>query len=110
MKISRIDLVRSVFDAFNARDVDAGLAVIDPEVEFFAPTAEIANGGEPYRGHGGMRKYYADVERVWRELEVLPTEYREIDDAVIVFGRVYGRGEGGYIQDSPAQWVMRFRE
>jgi hypothetical protein len=57
-----------------------------------------------------MRKYYADVAEVWQELEVTPSELREVDDAVLVLGRVYGRGEGGYIQDSPAQWVMRFRD
>ena len=98
-----------VFEAFNRRDIEAALAVIDDQVEFFAPTAEMANEGRPYVGHAGMRKYYEDVARVWRELEVTPTEFREVNDAVLALGRVYGRGEGGYIQDSPAQWVMRFR-
>ena len=100
--------MRAVFDAFNRRDVEAGLAVVDEQLEFFAPTAEIANEGNPYVGHEGMRKYYDDVARVWKELEVTPTEIREVGDAVLALGRVYGRAEGGYIQDSPAQWVMRF--
>jgi len=26
-----------------------------------------------------------------------------------VFGRVYARGEGGYISDSPAAWLWRIR-
>jgi ketosteroid isomerase-like protein len=47
---------------------------------------------------------------VWIELEVTPTEIREVGDAVLALGRVYGRAGGGYIQDSPAQWVMRFRD
>jgi ketosteroid isomerase-like protein len=107
---SHSDIARAVFDAFNRRDIEAGLALVDEEVEFMAPTAEIANAGRPYVGHAGMRKYYDDVASFWKELEVTPTEIREIDDAVLVLGRVYGRGEGGYIQDSPAQWVMRFRD
>jgi ketosteroid isomerase-like protein len=98
-----------VFDAFNRRDIDAALAVVDEQVEFLAPTAEIANDGKPYVGHDGMRKYYSDVAAVWKELEVTPTDLREVGDAVLALGRVYGRAEGGYIQDSPAQWVMRFR-
>ena len=77
-------------------------------MEFIAPTAEIANEGRPYVGHEGMRKYYEDVANVWNELEVTPTEIREVGDAVLALGRVYGRAEGGYIEDSPAQWVMRF--
>ena len=110
MEPSHSDIARAVFDAFNRRDIEAGLALVDEEVEFMAPTAEIANAGRPYVGHAGMRKYYDDVASFWKELEVTPTEIREIDDAVLVLGRVYGRGEGGYIQDSPAQWVMRFRD
>jgi ketosteroid isomerase-like protein len=110
-ELTNIELVSDVFAAFNRRDLDAAIAVCHPDVEFFAPTAEMANAGEPYRGHDGMRKYYEDVSRVWLELEVLPREYRDADDStVLVFGRVYGRGEGGYIQDSPAQWVMRIRD
>jgi ketosteroid isomerase-like protein len=98
-----------VFDAFNRRDIDAALAVVDEQVEFLAPTAEIANAGKPYVGRDGMRKYYSDVAAVWKELEVTLTDIREVGDAVLALGRVYGRAEGGYIQDSPAQWVMRFR-
>jgi ketosteroid isomerase-like protein len=107
---TKTELAYLVFDAFNRRDIDAAMAIVHEEVQFFAPTAEMANEGRPYVGHAGMRKYYDDVAAVWEELEVTPSEIREVDDAVLVLGRVYGRAEGGYIQDSPAQWVMRFRD
>ena len=107
---TKTELAYLVFDAFNRRDIDAAIAIVDEEVQFFAPTAEMANEGKPYVGHAGMRKYYDDVAAVWQELEVTPSEIREVDDAVLVLGRVYGRADGGYIQDSPAQWVMRFRD
>jgi ketosteroid isomerase-like protein len=106
---TKTDLVRRAFDAFNSRDIEAALPLMDPAVEFHAPTSELANDGQPYRGHKGMRKYYDDVGDVWQELEVMPAEFREIDEHVLAFGRVYGRGEGGYIQDSPAQWVFTIR-
>jgi ketosteroid isomerase-like protein len=109
MEPTKTDLARLVFEAFNRRDVEAGLELVTEDVDFLAPTADIANEGKPYVGHAGMLKYYDDVARVWKELEVTPTEIREVDEAILVIGRVYGRGEGGYIQDSPAQWVMRFR-
>jgi ketosteroid isomerase-like protein len=106
---TKTDLAYLVFDAFNRRDIDAAIAMVDEDVRFFAPTAEMANEGKPYVGHAGMRKYYEDVAAVWQELEVTPSDIRELDDTVLVLGRVYGRADGGYIQDSPAQWVMRFR-
>jgi ketosteroid isomerase-like protein len=106
---SKTDLVRRAFEAFNSRDIEAALPLMDPGVEFHAPTSELANGGRPYRGHNGMRKYYDDVDDVWQELEVMPAEFRVVEEHVLAFGRVYGRGEGGYIQDSPAQWVFTIR-
>jgi ketosteroid isomerase-like protein len=109
LTFSKTDLVRRMFDAFAQRDVESMLEVIGPEVEFYAPTAELANEGRPYVGHDGIRQYLADVERIWQELDVMPSEFREVDEHVIAFGRVYGRGEGGYIQDSPAQWVIEVR-
>ena len=38
-------------------------------------------------------------------LEVVPHDFRDLGDRVLVFGRVYARGEGGYISDSPTQWI-----
>jgi ketosteroid isomerase-like protein len=110
LELTKTDLASAVFDAFNRRDVEAGVELVHEDIEFLAATAEMANDGKPYVGHAGMRKYYADVAAVWIELEVTPTEIREVGDAVLALGRVYGRASGGYIQDSPAQWVMRFRE
>jgi uncharacterized protein len=110
VELTKTDLVRRAFDAFNRRNLEEALMVLDPGVEFHVPTAELANDGRPYRGHDGIRKYYDDVARVWEELEVAPSEYREVDDHVLALGRVYGRGEGGYIQDSPTQWVFEVNE
>jgi ketosteroid isomerase-like protein len=104
---ANIELVRSVFEAFTSRDIDAMLELIAPEMEFWGPTASFAREGEAYVGHEGMRQYFADVEKVWRTLEVVPHDFRDLGDRVLVFGRVYARGEGGYISDSPTQWLWR---
>jgi ketosteroid isomerase-like protein len=107
---ANIELVRGVFEAFTSRDIDAMLELIAPEMEFWGPTASFARQGEAYVGHEGMREYFADVERVWRTLEVVPHDFRDLGGRVLVFGRVYARGEGGYISDSPTQWLWRVRD
>ena len=56
---------------------------------------------EPYVGHDGMRKYYEDVAAVWKELEVMPHEIREVGDAVLVLGRVYGRARADTSRTRP---------
>jgi ketosteroid isomerase-like protein len=108
---ANIEVVRRVFDAFTRRDIDALLEVAAPEIELWLPaTASFTREGQAYRGHEGMREYLADVGRVWRVLEVVPHDFRDLGDRVLVFGRVYARGEGGYISDSPAQWLWRLRD
>ena len=102
---ANIELVRRVFEVFTTRDIEAMLELCAPEIEFWGPTASFAREGQAYVGHEGMRQYFADVARVWRVLEVVPHDFRDLGDRVLVFGRVYARGEGGYISDSPTQWI-----
>ena len=61
MIASDIEVVKAIFAAFAARDVEAVLALADPDVEFTAVTGEDAGRTEPYRGHDGMRQYFRDV-------------------------------------------------
>jgi len=105
-----VALVRRVFEAFTSRDIEAMLQLCSLDIEFWGPTASFARDGEAYLGHDGMREYFADVASVWRVLEVVPHDFQDLGDRVLVFGRVYARGEGGYISDSPTQWLWRVRD
>src|SRR5689334_2154871 len=89
MSDANVDLARKAFEAFAARDVDAALAVMDEDVEFLPVTANLTTGGVPYRGHEGMRSYLEDVARVWDELRVYPSEYRDLGETVVVVGRIH---------------------
>jgi ketosteroid isomerase-like protein len=100
-------LVERLFDAFAARDEDALLAIMHPEIEFFGPTATVLNEGKCYRGHDGIRRYLQDVEQIWAELETLPSRFREVGNHVVVLGRVKARAHDGLEMDTPAAWVWR---
>jgi ketosteroid isomerase-like protein len=102
--------VRRLFECFSSRDLESALPLLDPEIELFVPTAERANRGGSYRGYDGMRRYLHDIGRVWEEVRVVPRRFREVGDHVLVFGRVYARGEDGVVIDSPAQWVWRMKD
>ena len=100
-------LVRRLFDAFAARDVDALLEIVDPEIEFFGPTATVLNEGRCYRGHEGMRRYLRDAEKLWEVLELDPQRLRVIGNHVVVLGRVRARAQDSLEIDTPAAWVWR---
>jgi ketosteroid isomerase-like protein len=106
---ANVDLARRAFEAFAERDVDALLELMHPELEFLPVTANLTTGGLPYRGSEGIRRYIEDVARVWDELRVFPSEYRDLGDTVVALGRIHGRG-GGMIIDRPTGWVWRMRD
>jgi ketosteroid isomerase-like protein len=106
---SGVALVRRLFEAFDRRDRAALVALTDPEIEFFAPTAQLANEGRCYRGHDGLARYLNDVERLWAKLELLPERYRQIGNHVVALGRVRAHARDGLEVVTPAAWVWEVR-
>jgi ketosteroid isomerase-like protein len=111
MREAAIELTEAMFEAFTARDVEAMVGLLDPEMEFFPiGTARLTGSDAPYRGHDGMRRYFADVEDVWQELRVVPQHYELTGDRVLVTGRVYARDRQGGVIDSPAGWLWEIKD
>ena len=104
--------VRDLFAAFAARDADAAVALLHPDVEVWAqPTAELIRRSERYRGHGGFREYLADVDRVWEAFRVEPHDFRVAAGGVICFGVAEGRARGSETAwRLPVIWVFRLRD
>jgi ketosteroid isomerase-like protein len=83
--------IRAIYDAFARRDVEAALAYIAEDAEIVPEgTATLVGRTEPYRGHDGVRAYFADAERVWDELTLHAEDIRGVGGSVVVFGHVSG--------------------
>jgi ketosteroid isomerase-like protein len=105
-----IDIVRTIYAAFAARDVDAVIALAAPDCELrLDGTARAIHRTEPYRGHDGVREYFADVERLWDELTLQADDIRTVPGSVIVLGQVEGRRDGATLRRR-AMWTWRLRE
>lgn len=104
--------VRELFEAFAARDAEAGARVLHPECELFAqPTAELTGRPSSYVGHAGWREYLADVDRVWERFAVDPGDLRVVAGSVIAFGWAEGTPRGGTAGQRVAViWVIRFTD
>ena len=57
MSQENTDLTHEVMDAFTRRDLDAYLALTDPEVEL-TPYEVAMQGGTPYLRHDGIRRWW----------------------------------------------------
>jgi ketosteroid isomerase-like protein len=105
-----VEVVRGIYEAFARRDLEAALRLIAEDAELVVPgTAEQLGRTEPYRGHAGVRQYFADAQRVWRELVLHADDIRAAGGGVVVFGHVEGR-----VGDAPVRrqvvWTWKVRE
>ena len=104
-----IELVKAMFAAFAARDLETVLSLADPEIEFTAVTGEQTGRTEPYRGHDGLREYFRDVAAVWEELRLTPREFREEGGLILVTGKVSARSQRRTVTGSTG-WIWRVRD
>jgi ketosteroid isomerase-like protein len=104
-----VEVVRAIYAAFARRDIDGVLEYLAPDCELhFEATASLSGRPEPYRGHDGMRQYFADVEQVWEELVLHAEDFRLIPGSVIVIGHVTGRRGGEPIRRASV-WTWKVR-
>jgi ketosteroid isomerase-like protein len=109
MSQENVDLVRRALEAFPRGDMDEMLSYMDPEGELHSAIVGGAEGVS-YRGHEGFRRWYADSFESFEELSNEWSEFRDLGDRVLVFGRIHARGrESGLEIDSPTGWVFTVR-
>jgi ketosteroid isomerase-like protein len=104
-----VELHRRAFQAFNARDIDALLALSDPSIEGHSVFTEVSG---VYHGHEGARRFFGDLEDAWGgDLRLKPEAYFDLGEHTLVFylARARGRQSGAEITRQHAQ-VLRWRE
>jgi ketosteroid isomerase-like protein len=106
-----VEVARLTFEAIGRWDIDALLALYDPDVEFLPLTGtRVESGG--YRGHAGVREYFEEVAEVWEELHPHAEDVQTVGaDHVLIVGACAVRGRGsGAESDSPMAWMLTLRD
>ena len=107
MEDSKVQVVKALFGAFIARDMDAMLPLVDPKAEYFAPdTARLIGRTEPYVGFAGLQDYLRDIAHTWEEMRVVSQRYEPFEKGVVVIGRIVTRDKGGALIDAPVAWLV----
>ena len=84
------ELYRRCVEAWNDRDAERFLELAHPEIEFRSRLAAVEGG--VYRGHEGMRSYFADLEETFGEIRMEVEEIEERGDWVVATLRQHGTG------------------
>jgi ketosteroid isomerase-like protein len=91
-----VAVVRRLTEAFDRHDVDAQLALLDPDVELVEWPETIDQS--TYRGHDGAIKAFQSWFEAWERLRNEVDEIVENGDKVLVCGRTHGKGRGSSVE------------
>jgi ketosteroid isomerase-like protein len=103
-----IDLFWRGMNAFNERNIDEFLPMFDEEIEFF-PLRSAIEG--PYKGHTGMRKWWADTAENWETFRIEADKLHDLGDGrLVAAGVIHAKGKGGGVPlDIPTSWLLELR-
>jgi ketosteroid isomerase-like protein len=105
MSQENIQLNYQLIEAFNRRDLQSYLELTDPELEFI-PYEVYLEGGDPYRGHAGIRQWWENVFAVFPDIRAEVYEIRDFGDRTLVHGFLRGRGAGSGAPMDRTMWLV----
>ena len=94
---SDTELITRMLRAWNGGDVEALLELFDPEVEV-RPALSTFLASTVYRGHAGIREWYAELNEPWSELKAEPERFIDAGEQTVVIIALGGRVPGGRVE------------
>jgi ketosteroid isomerase-like protein len=108
MSQGNVELTRRAFRAFEDRDLDALLAVLDEDVEAFPMLAGMEGG---YNGHEGIRRWWASLLGTFPDFRSEIIEVQDLGDSTIAVLHMRGHGAGSDTPIDATAWqVSAFRD
>jgi ketosteroid isomerase-like protein len=103
MSRENVGLYRRCIDAFNRRDLDALLALMDDEVEAVSRLVAIEG---TLKGHDGMRRWWKSWFDVWPDYKIELVEVRDLGDVTLATVRALGHGAGSDVPFEDRAWQL----
>jgi ketosteroid isomerase-like protein len=103
MSEENVELAHRAVDAFNQRDLDAVLELMDADVEAIAPEVEMEGR---YSGHAGIRRWYAGLIDTIPDVALEVVEMRDFGGLRLAALRLAGHGARS---DTPTEiplWIL----
>ena len=109
MSQENVEIVARLVDAWNQANVEAMLALFDPECEVIFPP-EVPEPG-PFRGHAELREWAEGFLAAWESHHAEVLDVIEADPSIVASLRLTGRGSGSGIEmDETDTHVFTFKD
>jgi ketosteroid isomerase-like protein len=89
MGASNREIVQMAFESFGRGDIDAALALCDPDIVIRDPERT----GTTFRGPEGLLRFFEEWLESWEEYRSEPVEFIESDDEILVHAIQTGKGK-----------------
>ena len=101
-----VDVVRECYAAYGRRDFDGLVGRLAPDVAW-RPTVGPAGPPRSYRGHEGVRAFFAYLDECWELWDVRLESLQDLGDSVLVLGSIEGRDRRGEPLRFMGSWIWR---
>src|SRR5881394_2614027 len=108
MSQENVELTLCINDAWNRRDVEAVVALWDPEGVWYPPLEGVTEG-RTYRGHAGVRQYYEDLAEFSEESHAEYPDVHDLGDQVLGLGHLSMRFASGVELDQEVAFLHTWR-
>ena len=107
MSRENVQQARRLYDAVNRRDLDAFIAVVDPEGELVSILVTVDGG---FHGHAGFRRWWENVFEAFPDYTIEVGDIRDHGDWTVAAIRLRGHGAGSNAPiDQSLSQVMKWR-
>jgi ketosteroid isomerase-like protein len=109
MSQDNVEIVRRAMQAFSRRDLDAATRDAHPDVELDWSRSRGVEAGI-YRGRDATRVFWSTFLETWDRIDVVPEEFIERGDFVVVLDRTRLWGRDGIEVAARNVGVVRLRD
>ena len=111
MSADNVTVVASVYENFAKGDIPAVLSVLAPDIEWVEASQDYLPHHGTHRGPTEVAsKVFQMVVDCFDEFAVVPEQFHDAGDTVVVEGRAIGKTKHGGVLDAPAAWVWTVRD
>ncbi len=109
MSQENVELALLAYDAWNRRDVEAVVALWDPDGVWNPALERDLGGRSTYRGRAGIRQYFEDLAEFSEESHVEYPEVHDLGDQVLGLGHISIRFASGVELDHEVAFIHTWR-
>lgn len=110
MSSEHVELIRAGYERLESEGYESLMDITHPEFEFTTPPA-LASEPDTYTGEEGIRRYFESFYEAMEEVHLVPDEFIEAGDRVIVPTTLVAKGRTAGIEvKQKVVVVWRFRD